>query len=456
VHLIDKLAKFDRERIPERVVHAVGAGGFGYFQVTHDITKYTKAKFLNKVGKETPICVRFSTTLGERGFSDLDRDPRGFAIKLYTEDGNCDFVCNNTPFFFIRDPIKFPDVIHSRRRNPQTNMRDPNMSWDFISLNPESIQNIMFLFSERGISDGYRHMDGFSAHAYRWVNDQGESFIVKYHIKTDAGIKNLTPEEALKIEMKTKDYSAEDLWKHLESGKSASWTFYIQAMPEKDAETYRYDVTDITKIWPHSDYPLIPVGKFVLNRNPNNNFAEMEQVAFSPGNIVPGIELSHDRILQARVFSYPDTQRHRLGANFEQIPVNCPMYGKVYNYQRDGPMRVDSNGGSSVNYEPNSHSITPKEDPTYKMKSIPVSGLAQRAPFPYHGEDIDFEQPRALWAKVFSEANREYLVTAMCKSMAKCRPDIKERMIQVCTRVHPEFGGRIAKGLGMPDGQAKL
>ena len=276
IHLIDKLAKFDRERIPERVVHAVGAGGFGYFQLTHDVSKFTKAKFLNGIGKQTPICVRFSTTLGEKGFSDTDRDPRGFAIKLYTEEGIVDFVCNNTPFFFIQDPIKFPDVIHSRKRHPQTNMRDPNMSWDFIGLNPVSIQNIMFLFSERGISDGYRHMDGFSAHSYKWVNEKGEAFFVKYHIKTDAGIKNLSPQQVFEIEQKTKDYHTEDLFNHLASGKVASWTFYIQAIPEAEAETYRYDVTDITKIWPHGDYPLIPVGKFVLNHNPSNFFAEME------------------------------------------------------------------------------------------------------------------------------------------------------------------------------------
>ena len=317
LHLVDKLAKFVRERIPERIVHAVGAGAFGYFECTHDVSKYTKAKFLNKVGKKTDLMVRFSTTLGEIGHPDTDRDPRGFAIKMYTEEGIFDVVCNNTPFFFIRDPIKFPDVIHSRKRHPATHMRDPNMAWDFISLTPESLQNIMFLFSERGISDGYRHMDGFSAHAFKWVNARGESFFVKYHIKTDVGIKNLTPEQVHEVEKRTKDYHTEDLYKYIESGKAATWTFFIQVMPESEAANYRYDITDITKIWPHGDYPLIPIGKVVLNRNPKNFFAEMEQAAFSPGNLVPGIELSNDRILQARVFSYPDAQRYRLGSNFD-------------------------------------------------------------------------------------------------------------------------------------------
>lgn len=437
------------------MVHAVGAGGFGYFEVTHDVSKFTKAKFLNGPGKHTPICVRFSTTLGEAGFSDTDRDPRGFAIKLYTEEGICDFVCNNTPFFFIRDPIKFPDVIHSRKRHPQTHMRDPSMSWDFISLNPESIQNIMFLFSERGISDGYRHMDGFSAHTYKWVNAKGEPFLVKYHIKADAGVKNLSPAQVKEIEQRTKDYHTEDLFNHLASGKVASWTFFIQAMPEAEAAGYRYDVTDITKIWPHGDYPLIPVGKFVLNRNPSNFFAEMEQVAFSPGNIVPGIELSNDRILQARVFSYPDTQRHRLGPNFEQIPVNCPLYGQVYNYQRDGPATVNGNQGSAVNYEPNSMG-GPVEDPSKAALRYEVKGFAGRNVFENMG-DVDYEQPRQLWVKVFKEESRAYLVNAMAGSMMKARLDIKERMIKLCSRVHPDFGERLAKALGIqPAPEAKL
>lgn len=446
ITLLDKLAKFDRERIPERVVHAVGAGAYGYLEVTHDMAKFTKAKFLNGVGKRTPLFVRFSTTLGEKGFVDTDRDPRGFAIKLYTEEGIQDMVCNNTPFFFIRDPIKFPDIIHSRKRHPQTNARDPNMSWDFISLTPESIQNIMFLYSERGISDGYRHMDGFSAHAFRWVNEKNEAFFVKYHIKTDVGIKNLTPEQVGEIEKSNKDYHTLDLFNFIASGKAATWTFYIQVMPEKEAETYRYDVTDITKIWPHGDYPLIPLGKLVLNRNPQNFFAEVEQAAFSPGNNVPGIELSNDRILQARVFSYPDTQRHRLGSNFDQIPVNCPI-NNVANYQRDGLMVVNGNQGNEVNYEPNSVN-GPVECPHKALKPTTVQGEVSRKDF--QNGDIDFEQPRAFWVKVLSEESKNHLVDNMVKSMKCCRMDIKERMVRLCSRVHPDFGMKLAKQLSMP------
>ena len=451
VHLIDKLAKFNRERIPERVVHAVGAGAYGYLEVTHDMTKYTKAKFLNAVGKRTPLFVRFSSTLGEKGFVDTDRDPRGFAIKFYTEEGIQDMVGNNTPFFFIRDPIKFPDIIHSRKRHPQTNVRDPNMSWDFISLNPESIQNIMFLYSERGLSDGYRHMDGFSAHALRWVNEKNEAFLVKYHIKTDVGVKNLTPEQVGEIEKTCKDYHTLDLFNYIASGKAATWTFYIQVMPEHEAANYRFDVTDITKVWPHGDYPLIPLGKLVLNRNPQNFFAEVEQSAFSPGNNVPGIELSNDRILQARVFSYPDTQRHRLGSNFEQIHVNCPI-NNVSNYIRDGFMAVNGNQGNTVNYEPNSLN-GPVEEPSKAIKPTPVSGCIGRNEFQNKG-DSDFEQPHVFWVKVLSEQSKAHLVDNMAKSMKNCRDDIKDRMIRLCSKVHPDFGTRLAKQLGFPS--AKL
>lgn len=445
VILLDKLAKFNRERIPERVVHAVGAGAYGFLEVTNDVNRYTKAKFLNCVGKRTPCFVRFSTTLGEKGFVDTDRDPRGFAIKLYTEEGIQDIVGNNTPFFFIRDPMKFPDVVHSRKRHPQTNARDPNMSWDFISLSPESIQNIMFLYSERGISDGYRHMDGFSAHAFRWVNQKNEAFLVKYHIKTDVGVKNLTPEQVGEIEKSNKDYHTLDLFNHIASGNSATWTFYIQVMPEHEAANYRYDVNDITKIWPHADYPLIPLGKLVLNRNPQNFFAEVEQSAFSPGNNVPGIELSNDRILQARVFSYPDTQRYRLGSNFDQLPVNCPI-NNVANYQRDGFMCVNGNQGNAVNFEPNSVN-GPSECPEKSLKTSNVSGPVARNEF--QNSDIDFEQPREFWVRVLSEQSKAHLVDNMVKSMRKCRDDIKDRMVRLCSRVHPDFGMRIAKELCM-------
>jgi len=316
------------------------------------------------------------------------------------------------------------------------------------------MMNIMFLFSERGITDGYRHMDGFSSHAFRWINDKGEAFFVKYHIKSDIGVKTLSLDKIKELEAAgAKDYHTADLYNHIAEGKTATWTFNIQAMPEKEAETYRYDVTDITKIWPHGDYPLIPLAKLVLNRNPTNFFADMEQAAFSPGTLVPGIQLSNDRILLARVFSYPDTQRHRLGPNFDQIPVNCPLSG-VFNYQRDGFMAVNGNGGTMVNYEPNSVQSTPKEDKQFADKPFKVGGLAQRNTFTV--TDVDFEQPRAFWVKVLKEENKEYLVNTMYNGMKTCRVDIKERMIGLCTRVHPEFGQRLAKKLGMNPESPKL
>jgi len=296
-------------------------------------------------------------------------------------------------------------------------------------------------------------MDGFSAHAFRWVNAKGEGFFVKYHFKTDVGIKNLTPDQVKEIEAKTKDYHTMDLFNHIEEGKSATWTFYIQVMPEKEAETYRYDVTDLTKIWPHGDYPLIKIGNLVLNRNPDNFHAQMEQAAFSPGNLVPGIQLSNDRILQARVFSYPDTQRHRLGGNFDQIPVNCPISG-VHNNMRDGLTFTD-NHGSKANYEPNSIEGTPKQDSSVAEKPFTVKGEAKRQGFERTG-DIDFEQPRAFWTKVMKEENKVYLVNTMANGMRTCRVDIKERMIGLCTRVYPEFGQRLASNLGMKAHTPKL
>lgn len=316
-HLIDKLAKFDRERIPERVVHAKGAGAHGYLEVTHDVSKFCKAKFLNSVGKRTPLFLRFSTVAGENGSADTVRDPRGFAIKFYTEEGNYDMVGNNTPVFFIKDPIKFPDFIHSQKRNPQTNLNDPNMAWDFWTYTTDSLHQITILFSDRGTPDGYRHMNGYSSHTYKWVNDKGEVHYVKYHFKTDQGIKNFTRHKAGELQSTNKDYATQDLFDNIAKGNFPSWTWYVQLIPEKEGENYKYDIFDVTKVVPHKDYPLIPVGKIVLNKNPENYFAEVEQSAFAPTHVVPGIEPSADKMLQGRLFSYPDTHRHRLGANYE-------------------------------------------------------------------------------------------------------------------------------------------
>uniref|UniRef100_A0A3B4B0Y6 Catalase n=1 Tax=Periophthalmus magnuspinnatus TaxID=409849 RepID=A0A3B4B0Y6_9GOBI len=343
----DEMAHFDRERIPERVVHAKGAGAFGYFEVTHDITRFCKAKVFEHVGKTTPIAVRFSTVAGESGSADTVRDPRGFAVKFYTEEGNWDLTGNNTPIFFIRDALLFPSFIHSQKRNPQTHMKDPDMVWDFWSLRPESLHQVTFLFSDRGIPDGFRHMNGYGSHTFKLVNAQGEGVYCKFHYKTDQGIKNLSAEEAERLAASNPDYAIGDLYNAIANGNFPSWTFYIQVMTFEQAEKFQFNPFDLTKVWSHKEYPLIPVGKMVLNRNPVNYFAEVEQLAFDPSNMPPGIEPSPDKMLQGRLFSYPDTHRHRLGANYLQLPVNCPYRARVANYQRDGPMCMFDNQGKS-------------------------------------------------------------------------------------------------------------
>jgi catalase len=344
-HLLDKLAHFDRERIPERVVHAKGSGAHGYFKVTHDISKYTKANVFDTIGKITPVFARFSTVAGERGAPDTNRDPRGFAIKFYTEEGNWDMTGNNTPVFFVRDPIKFPDFIHTQKRDPQTNLPNHTSIWDFWSLSPESTHQVSILFSDRGTPDGFRHMHGFSSHTFRWINKEGVAHWVKLHFKTKSGIKNLTNDQADALKGPEPDYATKDLFNHIDSGKTAEWTLHIQAMPELDAYKYRFNIFDVTKVMSQQDYPLIPIGDLVLNKNPLNYFADTEQVAFSPGNLIPGFEVSPDKMLQGRLFSYPDTHRHRLGANFDQLPINCPYRSNVNNIYRDGPMTVNGNQG---------------------------------------------------------------------------------------------------------------
>lgn len=445
-HLIDKLAHFDRERIPERVVHAKGAGAHGYFEVTHDITKFSKAKVFGKVGKRTPVFVRFSTVGGEKGSADAARDPRGFAVKHYTEEGVWDMVGNNTPIFFIRDPIKFPDFIHTQKRNPQTNLGDANAFWDFASLVPESVHQFSFLFSDRGTPANYRQMNGYSSHTFKLVNSAGEGFWVKFHYKPEAGVKNFTGAEAAEMCSKDPDNATRDLFEHIASGKQAAWSVFVQVMPLEQAKTYKWNIFDVTKVWPHSDFPLIPVGKLVLNRNPENYFAETEQSAFSPSHLVPGIEPSLDRMLQARLFSYPDTHRHRLGANYLQIPINCPYNSKVANHQRDGPMAVNGNGGSAPNYEPNSYVSDPKQDPKYALKSYQLDDWVLRA---YHNHpNDDFEQPRAFFRRVLSDRDRNNLIGNIVGHLSKVtQPGVQERMISIFTKVDPEYGRRVSEGL---------
>lgn len=444
-HLIDKLAHFDRERIPERVVHAKGAGAHGYFEVTDDITKYCKASLFSKIGKQTPMFIRFSTVGGEKGSADTERDPRGFAIKFYTEEGNWDMVGNNTPIFFIRDPSKFPDFIHTQKRHPQTNLKDADMVWDFFSLTPESVHQVTILFSDRGTPDGFRHMHGFSSHSLKFVNKNGEVHFIKMHFLTDSGIKNLSSEEADKLKSSDPDYATRDLFNHIESGKTAEWTLYIQAMPEKEAEKYEWNILDVTKIWPHKDYQLIKVGKMVLNRNPENYFAEVEQAAFSPSHMVPGIEPSLDKMLQGRLFSYPDTHRHRLGANYQQLPINCPYATKVRNYQRDGPMAYN-NQGKERNYEPNSFS-GPVADNKYAQSSFRVSGMTGRMKTSHRNDD--YAQPGVLFSKVMDEKARSNLIENIVGNLKNAKLFLQERQVRVFHKVHPEYGMRVAKGLGI-------
>lgn len=448
VALIDKLAHFDRERIPERVVHAKGAGAHGYFEITHDVTKYSKAKVFGKVGQRTPVFARFSTVGGERGSADTARDPRGFAIKHYTTEGIWDMVGNNTPIFFIRDPILFPDFIHTQKRSAETNLKSADAVWDFCSQHPESIHQFSFLFSDRGTPDGYRHMHGFSSHTYKFVNAKGEAFWTKLHYRTTAGVRNLSAEQAAKLESTDPDYATRDLFDHLASGKEAVWEVSAQFMPVAAADNYKYNVFDLTKVISHKDYPRIPIGRLVLNRNPQNYFAEVEQSAFAPAHLVPGIEPSPDRMLQARLFSYTDTHRHRLGANYLQIPINCPYASKVTNQQRDGVFAVTGNGGNAPNYYPNTHTKTlsnPEVVPSAAIQRFSVQGVVGR--FTHDHPNSDWEQPGEFFRRVLDAPARERLVANIVGSLSGARKETQQRMIDVFTRVDKDYGRMVAEGL---------
>jgi catalase len=446
IHLLDKLAHFDRERIPERVVHAKGAGAYGYFEVTSDVTKYTKAKFLSEIGKRTEVFARFSTVGGERGSADAERDPRGFAVKFYTEDGNYDMVGNNTPVFFIRDPLKFPDFIHTQKRNPATNLKDPDMFWDFLSLTPESVHQVTILFSDRGTPKSYRHMNGYSSHTFLWYNEAGDRYWVQYHFKTEQGIQNLTAEEAERLKGADPDHATRDLYEAIARGDYPSWRLEMQIMPYDDAATYRFDVFDITKVWPHADYPPLTIGRLVLDRNPENYFAEVEQAAFSPGNFVPGIGPSPDKMLQARLFSYHDTHRHRLGPNYHLIPVNAPRAVKVNNYQRDGFMRTDHNGGGAPNYWPNSFG-GPAPDPSVAEPSLELTGLAGRTEYSHPNDD--FVQAGTLYRVVMTDYDRDHLINNIVGHLGGAQKRIQLRQCAVFYRADPDYGTRVAKGLGL-------
>lgn len=444
-HLIEKLAHFNRERIPERVVHARGSGAYGVFEVAEDMTPYTRARFLSEVGKKTEVFVRFSTVAGGRGSADAVRDPRGFAVKFYTEDGNYDLVGNDTPIFFIRDPLKFPDFIHSQKPDPYTNRQEPDNVWDFFSLSPEATHMFTWLFGDRGIPASYRHMDGFGSHTFQWTNAAGEQFFVKYHFKTDQGIRCLTAEEAAKLAGENPDSHQMDLLQAIERGDYPSWTLKVQIMPAAEAKTYRLNPFDLTKVWPHGDYPLQVVGKLTLDRNPENYFADVEQAAFDPAHFVPGIGPSPDKMLQGRLFAYGDAHRYRLGANHTQLPVNRPRAATVANYHRDGFMRADGNFGRARNYEPNSFG-GPAEtgEPLY-------AGLATDGPSGTYEWDSregdDFVQAGALY-RVMDEAARARLVSNIAASLSQVsRDDIIARSIAHFEKADPEYGARVREAV---------
>jgi catalase len=444
IHVAEKLAHFNRERIPERVVHAKGAGAGGYFEVTHDVTKYTRAKFLSAIGKRTEVFARFSTVGGEKGSADTARDPRGFAVKFYTEEGNFDMVGNNTPVFFIRDVIKFPDFIHTQKRNPATNAKDPDMFWDFLSLTPESIHQVTILFSDRGTPKSYRNMNGYGGHTFKWWNAKGEYFWVKIHFKTVQGIQNYTRQEATKLAGENPDIATDDLFQAIERGEYPAWDVQIQVMKPEQAKNYKFNPFDVTKVLPHGDFPMIPVGRMVLNRNPQNYFAEVEQAAFCPGNFVPGMGPSPDKMLQGRIIFYHDAHRYRLGPNYHLIPVNSPKGVKANNYQRDGAMRVDNNGGGGPNYWPNSFQ-GPEPQPEMSEPTIEFSGKAARQPH-IHPND-DFVQAGDLYRKVMTDEAREHLVGNIVSHLGNAQKRIQLRQTALFYKADPEYGTRVAQGL---------
>jgi catalase len=447
-YLIEKLAHFERERIPERVVHAKGSGAYGYFELTEDLSKYTCAKFLSGAGKKTDLFIRFSTVGGEQASADTERDPRGFAVKLYTEEGNYDIVGNNTPVFFIRDAIKFPDFVHTQKRDPQSGLKDATMFWDFLSLTPESIHQVTFLFSNRGTPADYRHMDGFGANTWMFYNDKGEHYWFKWHFKTDQGIKNLTAAEATELAGKDPDCNRRDLFEAIKKGEFPSWTVYVQIMTPEQAKTYRFDPFDVTKVWFHADFPLIPIGKIVLNRNPENFFAEVEQAAFAPSTLVPGIYPSPDKLLQGRLFAYEDAHRYRLGKNHDLIPVNSPRGSRANTNERDGLMMTDGNYGSTANYFPNSVNA---QSEAKQIPDVPALALAE-AMIARHDLEIvenDYYQAGELYRRVLSDTDRDHLISNIAGHLGGALKRIQYRQTALFYKADPDYGTRVAGALGL-------
>ncbi|QPG73714.1 Peroxisomal catalase [Brettanomyces nanus] len=444
--LIDSLANFDRERIPERVVHAKGAGAFGYFEVTDDISDICCSKFLDTIGKKTRTFTRFSTVGGEKGSSDTARDPRGFATKFYTEEGNLDLVYNNTPIFFIRDPTKFPHFIHTQKRNPQTNLKDANMFWDYLTANPESLHQVMYLFSNRGTPANLRAMNGYSGHSYKWYNSKGEWQYVQVHFKSTLGFKTLNNEEAGELDKKNPDHHTKDLFDAIAQGDYPVWDCYIQTMTQDEAKKLPFSVFDLTKVWPHKDFPLRHFGRLVLNENPQNYFAEVEQAAFSPSNTVPGMEASNDPVLQSRLFSYPDTHRHRLGANFVQIPVNCPLKSGSFAPQiRDGPMCVNGNLGATPNYA-GAYNCPVQYTAQAKPSGSKPDEQYQGEVVPFHWEvtDYDFSQPGKLWDVLGKQpGEQDALAHNVAVHVINAIEPIQERVCEYFSKANPEIGEKI-------------
>jgi catalase len=440
--LIEKLAHQNRERIPERTVHAKGSGAFGTLTITHDITRFSKAKVFSAIGNKTECLLRFSTVAGERGAADAERDVRGWALKFYTDEGNWDLVGNNTPVFFVRDPLKFPDFIHTQKRHPRTNMRSSIAMWDFWSLSPESLHQVTILMSDRGLPLSYRHTNGYGSHTYSLINAQGERFWVKFHFKTRQGIKTMTNREGEQVIAKDRESSQKDLYEAIENGDFPKWDVKIQVMPELEAETYHINPFDLTKVWPHADYPLIDVGVLELNRNPENYFQEIEQSAFSPSNIVPGIGFSPDKMLQARIFSYADAHRYRVGTWYEAIPVNRPK-NPVYTYHADGPMNFQKPVPRDAYYEPNSFG-GPKEDHGFNEPPLKISGDADR--YNHREGNDDYTQPGNLFRLMSAEQKRQ-LCSNIAEAMTGVPQHIIERQLVHFDKADPAYGDGVRAAL---------
>jgi len=450
-YLHEKLAHFNRERIPERVVHAKGTGAFGKFTVTKDISEFTKARLFNKVGNSCKVLIRFSTVGGEKGSADTERDPRGFAVKFYTEEGNWDLVGNNTPVFFIKDAKKFPDFIHTQKRDPKTNLKSPTMMWDFWSLNPESLHQVMILFSDRGTPDGYRFMNGFGSHTFSMFNKKDKRVWVKFHFKTQQGNKTLTGPQAEELRGKDPDYSQRDLVQAIEKKEFPKWTLNIQVMTEEQAKKFKWNPFDVTKVWPHKEFPLIEAGVMELNEIPANYFADVEQSAFAPSHLIDGIGLSPDKMLQGRILAYPDAHRYRLGANYEQIPVNRPIV-PVHNHERDGFMSVEGNGGPAPNYFPNSFDDI-VANMIYKEASMKLDSTLADYYDRNENDNDHFTQPGTLFRKVMNDQEKQNtinnFVSAMSGITGPKTKEIIERQLGHFYKADKELAMKVAKGLGI-------